>query len=415
MQCPHFASLCAKCLGSSTSQSCPIASPPRAQRRISYNLFLLDTKTRTWPRGRLASAIDMAPTLDQPWTPPDTEDDTSPRHDYFNLCSSSFRFDTPTKDAHVSRPKPDSRLTEPLPYTPTRPYESHPAAPRYPYTPDSSRILRRRSELPTSPTPWDEYSESSSSPVQNALSSCIAHFENLIQTRQPDEHQMEYIVAQFEAMAAHLSAPEAQSKKTDEELFADPADHGLGITQTDDAEDAHSLLQARTLHHDAYVGQVGTYVASVQKYIYDLKMRMDEVKTLNSIQLDVINDLRKQMKTVRQSMRDELERAAETDETDTSSLAHPEHSTPDSSSEAHDDFGTESWETLVEDEDQLSREIHMEYSKLLRNTVDKLTADPPIAHRRRLVTIVRKPPRRRGFWAAFGEAVDAVSMLLLED
>jgi hypothetical protein len=393
-----------------------------------------------WSLRRHDSAMDIPRqhALDQPWTPPEI-DETESRHDYFNIYGTSpprypgaterrwlkeanrsperhswvtdnFGFDSAIDVDTPPRPKPSSRLTEPLPYTPTRPCfvdASQPradGAPRYPYTPDSSRILRRSTELPSSPTPWDEFSEDSSSPVQNALSSCIAHFENLIQTRQPDEEQMEYIVGQFEAMAAHLSAPEAQSKVTDEELFADAAE-GLGISGEEDVQEAKAgedkkILEEEKLHHQAYVSEVGTYIAGVQKYIYDLKMRMDETKTLNSIQLDVINDLRKQMKNARQSVRDELERADDMEAT----LADL--------SQIGKEFGTESWQTLVEEQD-MSREVHEEYSKLLRSTVDNLTSEPPTPHRR-IVTVVRKQPRR-GFWKSLGEAVDAVSNLLLED
>jgi hypothetical protein len=70
--------------------------------------------------------------------------------------------------------------------------------------------------------------------------------------------------------------------------------------------------------------------------------------------------------------------------------------------------------TLVEEED-LSREIHEEYSKLLRSTVDTLVADDlPSLPKRKVITIIRSPPRR-SFWASMGEALDAVSNLLLED
>ena len=383
------------------------------------------------------SAMDIPRqhTLDQPWTPPEI-DETESRHDYFDIYGTSpprypsaterrwlkeanrspeqhswvtdnFGFDSAIDVDTPPRPKPSSRLTETLPYTPTRPCfvdASQPradGAPRYPYTPDSSRILRRSTELPSSPTPWDEFSEDSSSPVQNALSSCIAHFENLIQTRQPDEEQMEYIVGQFEAMAAHLSAPEAQSKVIDEELFAD-ASEGLGISGEEaEEEEKNGFLEEEKLHHEAYVSEVGTYIAGIQKYIYDLKMRMDEIKTLNSIQLDVINDLRKQMKNARQNMRNELGEDMEATLADLTDIPRDGK-----------EFGTESWQTLVEEQD-MSREVHEEYSKLLRSTVDSLTFEPPTPHRR-IVTVVRKQPRR-SFWASVGEALDAVSNLLLED
>ncbi|KAL1792328.1 hypothetical protein ACET3X_008835 [Alternaria dauci] len=409
------------------------------------------------------SARDMPRTLERPWTPPDIEDDSSPRPDYFHIygtspprypvateqrwlqeakrvpdqpswVTDSFGLKTPTT---APRPKPHSRLTEPAPYTPTRLHYddvSHPqpqGEPRYPYTPDSSRILRRNhTERPGSPTPWADSPEATPSPVQNALSSCIAHFENLIHTHQPDEDQLEYIVGQFEAMTAHLSTPSTHANGTQHE------DRGLSSpsssSSSPDVRQGLGITQAE-----------GNYIAGVQKYIYDLKTRMDEVKTLNRIQIDVINDLRAQMKFVRQSMRDELEGSLQ--------LHHNHHD--DLGKSIFSDFGAvheglrdvdeekkeerkeqnvrkesmlDSCVTLVEEEQEedqdLSREIHKEYSKLLRSTVDTLVADDvpsssssPSLPKRKVIHIIRSPPPRRSFWASMGEALDAVSNLLLED
>jgi hypothetical protein len=408
-----------------------------------------------WPLRGYNNAMDIPRTLERPWTPPEIEDDSDSRPDYFNIygtsppryptateqrwlkeanrvpdqpswVTDSFGLTTPTTG---QRPKPNSRLTEPTPYTPTRPCyvdATHPRSkgePRYPYTPDSSRILRRNTELPASPTPWDDDSETSSSPVQNALSSCIAHFENLIQTRQPDEEQMEYIVGQFEAMTAHLSSPGAQTREACDDKSLSDSDQGLGITQAEGEKD--DLHEAKMLHHEAYVSQVGNYIKGVQKYIYDLKTRMDEVKTLNRIQLDVINDLRKQMKIVRQSMREELEKSHHQDNLENTRFSdlsmvnealrenHDEEEDNEDDNDTAKQFGMDSWQTLVEEED-LSREIHEEYSKLLRSTVDTLVADVPSSPKRKVITIIRSPPRR-SFWASIGEALDAVSNLLLEE
>src|SRR4051794_16361381 len=119
-----------------------------------------------------ASPIGAAPV--RPWTPPDTEAESSPRSDYFSdpfksnpnirpwSRSSSAepltldpRCDTPHED-RLSRPKHVSHLTYPTPYTPTKTFNLQDAqnahgAPQYPYTPDSSRILRRSTELSSSP------------------------------------------------------------------------------------------------------------------------------------------------------------------------------------------------------------------------------------------------------------------------
>ncbi|CAE7023228.1 hypothetical protein CFE70_003258 [Pyrenophora teres f. teres 0-1] len=411
--------------------------------------------------------MELPRTLDQPWTPPEMDkNDTLARSNYFEIYNSS-PLSYPTsgeqrwlKDAHrvrdqpwiadkynvntptsASRPKPSSRFTDPPPYTPTRPYylnESNLGSkvpPRYPFTPESSQILQRSTELPSSPTLWDEHSEASSSPssspVQDALSSCISHFENLINTQEPDEDQMEYIVGQFEAMAAHLSTPEAHADGTNELYFSDPG-QGLCIQQT---EVKGEPTETQTQFPEAYVAEVGNYIEGVQKTICDLKKRLDEFKTLNSIQLDVIEDLRQQMRLVRQGMRDELDRGKkeqfepeDTHHFDKTPHLEPKEfasQTPPKQDDAHADadedapgeFGVDSWQTLVDEED-VARLVQEEYTKLLRSTVDSLTLDDlgplPPRPKRRHITIIRSPPRR-SFWASFGEALDAMAELLLEE
>ncbi|XP_014560220.1 hypothetical protein COCVIDRAFT_89865 [Bipolaris victoriae FI3] len=411
--------------------------------------------------------MEIPRSLERPWTPPEIEDRpyarTRPSH--LNLYGNSpsryarkeQRWLNDTDRVHeqpswmtetysprtpftASRPKLSSRLTEPLPYTPKKqyhldePYSQPRAVPRYPYTPDSSQILRRHTIIPTSPPPWDDYSDPALSPVQDALSACIAQFEDLIQSQQPDEDQMEYIVGQFEAMAMRLSAPESYENETGTQ-YPSHFNQGAGIMHADDGKD--DLAEAKRLYHQSYVAEVGNYVNSVQKYVDELRKRLDEVKTLNSIQLDVINDLRKQMKTVRQTMREELERSGGvgTGGDTTGAIEHKDDSTTRK-------FGMmDSWQTLVNDDDDddisqdVSREIHNEYNKLVRSAVHNLTSEdhdgddtyhatprrptaatPPVIRqtKRRLITIIRSPPRR-SFWASIGEALDAMSELLLEE
>jgi len=327
------------------------------------------------------------------------------------------RCDTPADMYHQSRPKPVERLTEPAPYTPKRSLnygESNAnGALRYPYTPDSSRILRRSTELPSSPSPWDTdgYSEHSSSPVQNALSSCLAHFENLIQSQQPDEDQMEYIVGQFEAMTSYLSAPDSQTKKTDEHLFseAEPSPGaGLGITHEEDQRVAKVDYMSKAAH-DAYVAEVGSYIEGIKNYIEDLKMRLDEVKMLNGIQLDVINDLRRQMKTVRQGMRSSLDMRDDVKmvEEELERLADEDHKNMAGSQK---EFGLDSWETLVDADRGLDQ---MEVNEKRDDSIEDSSKDAR-GPRYRLVTIVRKP-ERRSFWASIGQALDSFGEILREE
>jgi hypothetical protein len=328
------------------------------------------------------------------------------------------RCDTPTESNNPRRPKAVGRLTEPAPYTPTKNltygHANADGALRYPYTPDSSRMLRRSTEAPASPGPWDDHSEHSSSPVQDALSSCIAHFENLIHSQQPDEDQMEFIVRQFEAMTSYLSAPDSQTKKTEDHLFSEEAltpGAGLGISEADArmAKLDYISLEA----HEAYVTEVGTYIQGVKKYIEDLKMRLDEVRTLNSIQLDVITDLRRQMKTVRRDMRstldmrddvkmveEELERIAEAEV-----QKDGKHNAGSKSV-----FGLDSWATLV-DEDGGIPQFDGADEKDLDAPKSDVEASP--RSRRRLITIVHKP-ERRSFWSSIGSALDSFGALLDE-
>jgi len=149
---------------------------------------------------------------------------------------------------------------------------------------------------------------------------------------------------------------------------------------------------------------------------------MDEFKTLNRIQTDIINDLRKQMRSVRQSMREELDKSYHHDDLAKSvwsdfgakSEALPEDDEVHDNNDTAKEFGMlDSCMTLVEEED-LSREIHEEYSKILRDTVDTLITEEPSSPKRKVITIIRSPPRR-SFWGSMGEALDAVSNLLLEE
>ncbi|KAH8710071.1 hypothetical protein GQ44DRAFT_776835 [Phaeosphaeriaceae sp. PMI808] len=375
---------------------------------------------------------DSPPPITRPWTPPETEVESSPRSDYF---SDPFRppsryspqmvprCDTPTEACTHSRPKAVGRITEPTPYTPTKnPNFGDPninGALQYPYTPDSSRILRRSTELASSPPPWDEcsdYSEHhSTSPIQNALSSCITHFENLIQSQQPDEDQMEFIVRQFEAMTSYLSAPDAQTRITDDHLFSEPESSPgmrLGVLGVEDSRLSKKDYMSKAAH-EAYVSQVGSYIEGVKKYIQDLKMRLDEVKTLNSIQLDVINDLRRQMKTVRRDMRssldmrddvklveEELERIAE------AQAQAQAQALQESAAKPRKEFGLDSWETLV---DPLGQSNIKEKG----HDASTQTPEPTSRTRRRYITIIRKP-EHRSFWVSIGQALDSIGELLFE-
>lgn len=407
---------------------------------------LPEVTTSMWQHRRFDSAMDSPLGIARPWTPPDTDADLSPRADHYfadayrsshaeyspatehrwantdEPTTMGTRCDTPTEE-HQARPKPVSIATAPAPFTPKKSHGLDNAhghgIPQYPYTPDSSRILRRSTELLPSPIPWDNYSEHSSSPVQDALSSCIAHFENLIQTRQPDEDQMEYIVGQFEAMASYLSAPDAQTRGTDEHLFTDH-DQGLGIAKALDELILDTDLEAEASQVNAdYAAEVERYIAGVRKYIEDLKMRMDEVKTLNSIQLDVIQDLRSQMKTVQQGMQSSLSLRKEYDQAEEEESVNSDTTEQRRYADAdeQEEFGIQSWQTLVNDDQPppqtttttaapKPKERHVTFEDLDEDTLKS-------APRRRVITIVHKPSRS-SFWSSLGEALDSFGALFLE-
>jgi len=277
--------------------------------------------------------------------------------------------------------------------------------------------LRRNTEVPSSPVPWDDYSEHSSSPVQNALSSCIAHFENLIQSQQPDEDQMEFIVRQFEAMTSYLSAPDSQSRKTDDHLFSEldqPSGTGLGITGRGDSGVEDSDYISREAH-EAYIAEVGKYIQGVKRSIEDLQMRYDEVKTLNSIQLDVITDLRRQMRTVGQDMRTKLDMRNDVNmvEEELAKLAVAEGSRDPIGARKEKPFGMDSWVTLV-DEDNADISNTQPTLESKQDGADKPATTSSPTSRRRLITIVRKP-EKRSFWTSFGQALDSFGELIREE
>lgn len=232
-------------------------------------------------------------------------------------------------------------------------HQNHSGIPRYPYTPDSARMTKSHTLPPLSPLPPMPWAANSpTSPVQNALISCISHLDNLIQTRQPNDDQMEYLVSKFEEMAQYLSAPEAQSRQSDDHLFSElelpSANTGLGISGADASNG--DAKETNTHMSESYVLEVGKYIDGVKKYAEDLKMRMDEVKQLNSIQLDIINDLRQN------AQKKEQERPQEALE---APIAKPQN---------------------------------------LKKNLDE----------------PKKYHHRKGFWAAIGEALDAVGEMLHE-
>lgn len=300
----------------------------------------------------------------------------------------SKRCDTPNEPLSISRPKPTHAVNEPAPYTPTKTsslLDHHaPGALRYPYTPESSRMLRANTVGSLSPIPWDTDSNYCASPVQSALSSCIAHFENLASTRELTDDQMEYIVGQFENMTSYLTAPDAQTKESTEDLFLVPDSPYV---------DSPRPKAEVTEDYCNYMSEVGKFIEGVQIYTADLKRRFDEAKALNEIQLAIIDGLRKDMNAVQQSMQDSLDQS-------------PRNQGRTSSPSQRDvDSSWESIETVVADiEDGDEDEGHTKTTRPRPVMVESGTQTEDY----RRITIARKPvqPVQRGFWTALYEALD---------
>jgi hypothetical protein len=97
---------------------------------------------------------------------------------------------------------------------------------------------------------------------------------------------MEYIITQFEAMTSYLSAPEAQSKTGDEHLFAEPDMVACGETPLPLTKD----------EAEAYVSTVGYFIEGVKRHAAELKARLDEAKEINKLNVEVIANLRAQLR-----------------------------------------------------------------------------------------------------------------------
>jgi hypothetical protein len=320
----------------------------------------------------------------RPYTPPETEAGTSPPSEFLSDPFKSHSSDSADADAHwlppatptksarrdtpleplVGLPHLASTISEPAPYTPTKTFSlddhAHGAL-RYPYTPESSRILRASTTGSLSPIPWDNESNHSASPVQSALSSCIAHFQNFILTRQPTDDQLEYIVGQFEAMTTYLSVPESQTKSTAEYLFSDIDNLASG---TPNMQQDPDIVNANA----EYFAQVGTYIEGVTKYTEDLKMRLEEVKTLNRAQLAVIDDLKSKVESA--------------------------HSVTDDASKNEDSVPAEQPDSKVQPTPAMTDS----------STQTTLTR----------TVRVQRTPARRGFWASLNDALDAFGDDLLD-
>ncbi|KAF2130947.1 hypothetical protein P153DRAFT_355749 [Dothidotthia symphoricarpi CBS 119687] len=367
----------------------------------------------------------------RPWTPPSEMDRDDARSDYFSdpfrPSSVSSRVSLRSRRYDSSTESSRAKTREPAPFTPKRAFSDH--APRYPFTPDSSQVLRSHSSTPYTPTsnpftpdssqilrtrcstplspiPWHEDHDDAdlpydASPVQTALSACISQFEHLIQTRRPTHDQMEYIVGQFEAMASHLSTSAAES----------PCPRPFPkhtLSGTFDSPEAARLDDAARVDKE-YVAKVGRYVKAVAKYIRDLQQRMEEVKSLNTIQQEVIEELRHQMKFVEQGVKN----AVVVD--DDPQHEEDAHTIQGEDEEEHADKPADQedlayWKD-ADNEVEKKKEEQEEEKPTMRefSTQTSPPSTPPT--RTRKILVMRQKP---SFWASFGEALDAFGASLFD-
>lgn len=374
----------------------------------------------------------------RPWTPPaeDADRDDYARPDYFidpfrrpSSVSSraslrslrSRRYDSSTESSRA-------KTKEPTPFTPKRVLSDH--APRYPFTPDSSQILRARSSTPHTPTsslftpdssqlvrtrsstplspiPWHDDHDGgvelsgSVSPVQDALSACISQFEHLIRTRRPTHDQMEYIVGQFEAMASYLSAQSADHD-ADKSPCPSPDTKHTTDAATKDAQDPSSSPHDDAAPHvpKEYVVQVEQYVGAVAKYIRDLQQRMEEVKTLNEIQFQVIDELRQQAKSTQQDMKTSLDAPRSQEDTN---AVHGE----DEEKQQHN-----AQPNAREDVDNKQKHDDITPSTREFSTQTSFPPSPSSSPRARKVVTIRQRPA--SIWASIGDALDEFGALLFD-
>ncbi|KAF2272810.1 uncharacterized protein EI97DRAFT_436586 [Westerdykella ornata] len=240
----------------------------------------------------LDAASDQALGTRDAWPPsPSPSPDLSPTH---SVQKKGRVSPSASRGFGSIQSSPDSR-----PYTPTKTsVQRH--GPQYPFTPDSMRVPIKRSitfdaasSLPQ--TPWASPPSADftrASPVQHALFSCLNNLERLISTNQPGPTQMEYIIGQFEAMTSYLSAPEAQSKQLDEHLFSE-------LEKVEGVDKSQRLTKEEA---EAYVAEVGAFIQGVRVHAAELQTRLDETKQLNEIYVDIISDLRQELRTTRDTV-----------------------------------------------------------------------------------------------------------------
>ncbi|PVI05856.1 hypothetical protein DM02DRAFT_650156 [Periconia macrospinosa] len=283
-----------------------------------------------WPTLKLQSKMTTPLNGDgRPWTPPDIDSSYLP--DPFGpdpaAEKDSAKPEATTRGARLEDSgyvghEQDS-ISQYAPHTDAHPH-AHPLrtpdppvhhGPQYPYTPDSAQKplqlqesplqlqnaplqLQQNSPLypipPLPPMPWDK--AEALSPVQDALSSCISHLESLIQTRQPTDEQMEYLIAKVEEMTQCLSAPDPQSRQSDDHLFSELEISSALAVDLNEVKptlaplDGDVAAEADTAA--AYTREVAKYIEDVARYTGYLRQRLEETKQLNSISTEIIDDLR---------------------------------------------------------------------------------------------------------------------------
>ncbi|KAF2470748.1 uncharacterized protein BDR25DRAFT_303747 [Lindgomyces ingoldianus] len=169
----------------------------------------------------------------------------------------------PSHLENIGKPRADTPLEA---YTPTK---TSVLLPEYPYTPKTPSTKIPAQLQTFSPMPWAENSSPpEQSPVQSALVSCLQNLSNLIHDTRPDDKEMEYLIGQFEAISGYL----ARNSNRDPPALG-PGSGTAGL-------------------ENIYMKEVETYIDGVRAYTRNLRVRLEEVRELNRIQWEVIQELR---------------------------------------------------------------------------------------------------------------------------
>lgn len=246
-------------------------------------------------------------------------------------------FSSKSKSQSKTQAQAQAQAQSQRPQTPTRQVSfgqhSDAGAPSFPATPpDSARMPERTSSFSfdlalddASPLPYRLSTPSPvdmmrTSPVQNALFSCLNNLERLIGSSQPDDKQMEHIISQFEGLTSFLSAPSVETRSGAEGIFSSSEDEEEEMqkvhvfseldtpTKSTGSKDVLRVGKEEDIltkeEAEAYIAEVGAFIEGVKSHSSQMKTRLDEVHALNELNTEIIAKLRRQLKATKDTVED---------------------------------------------------------------------------------------------------------------